>query len=140
MQLIKFDEILLIPHGWSTAPAFDVHTALSFGSSNACAKSPFDDASCSRVWKGHRKYAIRTQKTEPLNRLLPPQYIHGHPAEFMIPKSSGVFIAHLSRCSISNISDLVFLPHEASLGALKTIGSCPPERDKEGALVPWIYN
>jgi hypothetical protein len=136
---VDLDELLLIPRGWTTASIFQSHQGLSFGSYNPCDTRPYDAAPCQRVWKGHRKYALRTD----VATHTAPQYIHGHPLEHILPVSSGIFIAHLKRCAISNISNMVkVLSKEASLSDLEMNGgkACPPEKDNKGDLLLWRYD
>ena len=136
---VDLDELLLIPRGWTTASIFQSHQGLSFGSYNPCDTRPYDAAPCQRVWKGHRKYALRTD----VATHTAPQYIHGHPLEHILPVSSGIFIAHLKRCAISNISNMVkVLSKEASLSDLEMNGgkACPPEKDNKGNLLLWRYD
>ena len=149
---MDFDEVLIIPPGWTTALAFDSHRAISFGGHIPCGKEhSFDAARCDRVSKGARKYALRADletanSTQELEWAAP-QFIHGHPLELLLPKDSGVFFAHFHSChpphNISDASQFHELAFQAKLSGFEdpkpSYEPCPPALDKKGHIRPWLY-
>ena len=150
---MDFDELLIIPPGWTAAALFEAHRALSFGGHVPCdSQHPYDAARCERTLKGGRKIALRTDldtsRTPKEKEWTAPQFIHGHPLELLLPKDSGVFFARFRNCHPPrNISDPVLLnelTYQAALNELQMPESkfklCPSIMDKRQESFVWSYD
>jgi len=98
MISMDMDEMVLVPEGWSRAPAFASAAAVSFGSLIPCAGG--EQHQCLRTARGHRKYALRTTERTGAGSLQPPAFIHGDPRELALASGSGMYVMHFSRCEL----------------------------------------
>ena len=150
MLSLDADELLLVPPGWSSAPAFAPAQALSFGSLNPCSSAE-NSRPCERTASGHRKYALRSAANH--NSLSPPSFIHGDPQEMALSTNSGMFVMHFSRCELEGFKrrssmggwlSAVLAERssnwhaEATLDTLQnSSGTAPPKSC--GLRRPWTY-